>query len=77
MRIFWRGVMRELIRRGHEARSALSPAIPGAGSISSADQGNGAIAAFRKTFPDLRVGIYGSDFEHEAAACEGRHGHRA
>ncbi|ASP67750.1 CgeB family protein [Sinorhizobium meliloti] len=66
---FLRGIMRELIRRGHEA-VALEPGDSWSRRNLIADQGNGAIAAFRKAFPDLRVGIYGTDFEHEAAACE-------
>lgn len=66
---FLRGIMRELIRRGHEA-VALEPGDSWSRRNLIVDQGNGAIAAFRKAFPDLRVGIYGTDFEHEAAACE-------
>ncbi|WJR66103.1 glycosyltransferase [Neorhizobium sp. CSC1952] len=66
---FLRGVMRDLIRRGHEAL-ALEPE----GSWSRAnllkDQGAVAIQKFRETFPELRSQIYGKGFDHEAAVAD-------
>ena len=64
---FLRGIMRELVRRGHEA-VALEPSDSWSRLNLIADQGVGPIAAFRKHFPELRVGIYDADFDHEAAA---------
>lgn len=66
---FLRGVMRELIRRGHQAM-ALEPSDSWSRLNLIADQGVGPIAAFRRHFPDLRVGVYGADFDHETAVSD-------
>ncbi|MCA1408762.1 glycosyltransferase [Ensifer sp. IC3342] len=63
---FLRGVMRELMQRGHDA-VALEPRDSWSRLNLIADQGVGPIVAFRKHFPDLPVEIYGADFDHEAA----------
>lgn len=62
---FLRGVMRELVSRGHEA-VALEPANSWSRRNLIADQGHGAIAAFHRTFPGLRSKIYDASFDHEA-----------
>ncbi|MQW88295.1 CgeB family protein [Sinorhizobium saheli] len=66
---FLRGVMRELVRLGHQAM-ALEPSDSWSRLNLIADQGVGPIAAFRRHFPDLRVGVYGADFDHEAAVSD-------
>ncbi|WP_026620944.1 spore maturation protein CgeB (plasmid) [Ensifer sp. WSM1721] len=66
---FLRGVMRELLRRGHDA-VALEPSDSWSRLNLIADQGVGAIAAFRKHFPELRTVVYGTDFDHEAAVAD-------
>ncbi|MCZ4091317.1 CgeB family protein [Sinorhizobium psoraleae] len=66
---FLRGVMRDLLRRGHDA-VALEPRDSWSRLSLIADQGVGPIAAFRKHFPELRVEIYDADFDHEAAISE-------
>lgn len=63
---FLRGVMRDLVRRGHVA-IALEPAHSWSRDNLVADQGSAAISAFHTTFPDLRSVIYDEDFDHEAA----------
>jgi spore maturation protein CgeB len=66
---FLRGIMRELLRRGHDA-VALEPSDSWSRLNLIADQGVGAIAAFRKHFPELRTVVYGTDFDHEAAVAD-------
>jgi spore maturation protein CgeB len=61
---FQRGVMRDLIRRGHEA-VALEPADSWSRLSLFSDQGASAVDTFREAFPDLRSITYGSDFPHE------------
>ncbi len=63
---FLRGVMRDLVRRGHEA-VALEP--DGAWSRTNLirDQGPVALEKFREAFPELVSKIYAKDFDHEAA----------
>ena len=63
---FLRGVMRELVRRGHQA-TALEPRDSWSRLNLIADQGVAPIAAFRKQFPELRAESYEPDFDHEAA----------
>lgn len=63
---FLRGVMRELLRRGHEA-TALEPSDSWSRLNLIEDQGVGPIMAFLKHFPALHTGIYGPGFDHEAA----------
>jgi spore maturation protein CgeB len=66
---FLRGVMRDLVARGHEAL-ALEP--EGGWSIANLlqDQGERAIGRFAETFPELRSQSYGANFAHEAALAE-------
>ncbi|MCK8780907.1 glycosyltransferase [Rhizobium sp. NTR19] len=66
---FLRGVMRDLVRRGHEAL-ALEPKISWSRDNLVAEQGAVAIEKFRETFPDLNSQIYGEDFDHEAAVAD-------
>ncbi|MGN6549527.1 MAG: CgeB family protein [Pararhizobium sp.] len=61
---FLRGVMRELIHLGHEA-VALEPCGGWSRSNLVADQGPGAVKAFRSAFPDLTSISYGDGFDHE------------
>ncbi|ASY66062.1 Glycosyltransferase (plasmid) [Sinorhizobium sojae CCBAU 05684] len=63
---FLRGVMRELLRRGHQA-TALEPSDSWSRQNLIDDQGVGPIMAFLKNFPELRTAIYDNDFDHEAA----------
>ena len=63
---FLRGVMRDLLARGHEAL-ALEPAHAWSRENLIADRGEGAAAAFHRDFPMLQSRIYGEDFDHEAA----------
>jgi spore maturation protein CgeB len=61
---FLRGVMRELISRGHQA-IALEPENGWSRSNLAADQGPTAIERFRVDFPELVSHCYGPDFDHE------------
>lgn len=63
---FLRGVMRDLLRRGHDAL-ALEPADAWSRQNLLADQGQAAISRFAEQFPMLRSLSYGADFDHEAA----------
>jgi spore maturation protein CgeB len=63
---FLRGVMRELIARGHEAL-ALEPADGWSRANLLAERGAAALDGFVETFPELRGTSYGPDFDHEAA----------
>jgi spore maturation protein CgeB len=63
---FLRGVMRDLLRRGHDAR-ALEPAGGWSRTNLLAEAGPGALDAFEARFPDLKSETYGPDFDHEAA----------
>ena len=63
---FLRGVMRDLLARGHEAL-ALEPAQAWSRENLLADQGEEAVAAFHRDFPMLSSRIYEEDFDHEAA----------
>lgn len=63
---FLRGVMRELIARGHEA-VALEPAGGWSRRNLVADQGVGAEARFTRDFPGLDAATYGPTFDHETA----------
>ena len=63
---FLRGVMRDLIRRGHEAL-ALEPRDSWSRDNLAKDQGPAAVERFRETFPELRSQIYDAGFDHEAA----------
>jgi spore maturation protein CgeB len=62
---FQRGVMRELVARGHEV-VALEPADGWSRSNLLAEQGPFAVERFRKDFPELTAITYDPGFEHEA-----------
>lgn len=62
---FQRGVMRELIARGHHAL-ALEPADGWSRSNLLAEQGPFAVERFRKDFPELMPVTYDGSFDHEA-----------
>lgn len=66
---FLRGILTDLIRRGHEAL-ALEPADSWSRQNLIADQGDQALARFKDQFPDLAWQIYQPDFDHEAALAE-------
>jgi spore maturation protein CgeB len=66
---FLRGIMRDLIRRGHEA-VALEPEVSWSRGNLLEDQGEAALADFAATFPELHSEIYGEGFDHEAALAD-------
>jgi spore maturation protein CgeB len=66
---FLRGVMRDLVRRGHEAL-ALEPADAWSRQNLLQAAGPKAIERFAQDFPDLRSEQYGSNFDHEAALAD-------
>jgi spore maturation protein CgeB len=66
---FLRGVMRDLVRRGHEAL-ALEPTDSWSRINLLETQGLGAIERFHADFPELSSQRYGPGFDH-AAALEG------
>jgi len=61
---FLRGVMRELVARGHTAL-ALEPEDGWSRTNLLQDQGEAAIQRFRQDFPELVSLAYGADFNHE------------
>ncbi|MBB4066132.1 CgeB family protein [Gellertiella hungarica] len=63
---FLRGIMRDLLRRGHRAE-ALEPADSWSRENLERDQGAAAVEGFHRAFPDLVSRRYGPDFDHEAA----------
>ena len=66
---FLRGVMRDLIRRGHEA-VALEPKGAWSRENLVRDQGEGAVRRFHETFPGLTSTVYDTSFDHEAAVSD-------
>lgn len=66
---FLRGVMRDLVRRGHEA-IALEPQDAWSRQNLVEDQGEAPLNAFRQTFPELSSISYGEDFDHEQALSD-------
>ncbi|RWA69089.1 glycosyltransferase [Mesorhizobium sp.] len=62
---FQRGIMRELIARGHHA-IALEPTDGWSRSNLLAEQGSFAVERFRKDFPELIPVTYDASFDHEA-----------
>jgi spore maturation protein CgeB len=66
---FLRGVMRDLIRRGHEAL-ALEPQDSWSRANLLKEQGSVAVQTFQETFPELTSQIYDGDFDHEAAIAD-------
>jgi spore maturation protein CgeB len=63
---FLRGVMRDLVARGHEA-FALEPQDGWSRQNLLADRGPEGVARFSRDFPGLSSRTYGPDFDHEAA----------
>ncbi|WP_102961270.1 CgeB family protein [Mangrovicella endophytica] len=63
---FLRGVMRDLLARGHEA-VALEPQDAWSRANLVANEGAGAVRRFRSDFPGLVSRIYDEDFDHAAA----------
>ncbi|MEX6506186.1 glycosyltransferase [Jiella sp. M17.18] len=63
---FLRGVMRDLVARGHEA-VALEPEDGWSRTNLLETQGPAAIERFSDDFPELTSRTYGPDFDHEAA----------
>jgi spore maturation protein CgeB len=63
---FLRGVMRELIARGHDAIS-LEPEHGWSRRHLIAQKGSVATERFERDFPTLRAQVYDADFDHEAA----------
>ncbi|SFB50831.1 Spore maturation protein CgeB [Rhizobium sp. NFR07] len=66
---FLRGIMRDLIRRGHEA-IALEPLDSWSRSNLVQDQGETALKDFAAHFPELRAELYDAGFNHEAALAD-------
>jgi spore maturation protein CgeB len=66
---FLRGVMKDLIRRGHEAR-ALEPEESWSRKNLMLEHGDAAIAGFEAAFPTLKSRTYASNFDHEAELVE-------
>lgn len=62
---FLRGVMRELIARGHEA-VALEPENAWSRANLLRDQGEGAVRHFQEIFPQLQSTQYDAAFDHES-----------
>ncbi len=61
---FLRGVMRDLIRRGHDA-VAMEPADSWSRLNLFREQGAAAVETFKAALPELRSIAYGPDFPHE------------
>ncbi len=66
---FLRGVLRELIARGHEAR-ALEPEGGWSRANLVREQGPGAVERFARDFPELVSDTYGAGVDHAAAVAE-------
>lgn len=66
---FLRGVMKDLIRRGHEAR-ALEPEESWSRQNLMMEHGDAAITGFEAAFPTLKSRTYPSTFDHEAELVE-------
>jgi spore maturation protein CgeB len=66
---FLRGVMRDLLRRGHQAL-ALEPTDGWSRRNLLADRGPAALERFQRDFPELRSLDYGNDFDHEAQLAD-------
>ncbi|MFD1912764.1 CgeB family protein [Halodurantibacterium flavum] len=63
---FLRGVMRDLVRRGHAVR-ALEPHDSWSRENLIRDRGTVAIDEFARAYPELTSDIHGPEFDHEAA----------
>lgn len=63
---FLRGVMRDLLRQGHEA-VAFEPANSWSRTNLLLDQGRSSIDRFSQEFPGLKYQVYDAAFDHEQA----------
>ncbi|MDB5615417.1 MAG: glycosyltransferase [Devosia sp.] len=66
---FLRGVMRDLVRRGHSVL-ALEPADSWSRQNLIENEGIAAIKRFATDFPELHSQSYGKDFDHAAAVSD-------
>ncbi|MGV1872507.1 CgeB family protein [Agrobacterium rosae] len=66
---FLRGIMRDLIRRGHDA-VALEPVDSWSRLNLLQDQGDAPLADFAATFPELRSVIFDTGFDHDAVIAD-------
>ncbi|MCJ8507019.1 glycosyltransferase [Rhizobium lemnae] len=66
---FLRGIMRDLIRRGHQA-VALEPLESWSRNNLVQDQGAAALNDFATQFPELDAEIYDAGFSHETALAD-------
>ena len=66
---FLRGIMRDLIRRGHQA-VALEPLESWSRNNLVQDQGAAAPNDFATQFPELDAEIYDAGFSHETALAD-------
>ncbi|WP_181707029.1 CgeB family protein [Chthonobacter rhizosphaerae] len=66
---FVRGVLSELVSRGHQV-VALEPVDGWSRENLVRDQGEAAVSAFYRDFPDLLSVSYGPDFDHEAVLAD-------
>jgi len=66
---FLRGVLRDLVRRGHQVL-ALEPAAGWSRQNLLATQGHVALDRFARDFPTLAAQTYDEDFDHEAALAD-------
>lgn len=66
---FLRGIMRELVSRGHEAL-ALEPEDGWSRANLLRDGGEQALTRFASDFPELTSSTYGADFAHEDALAD-------
>jgi spore maturation protein CgeB len=66
---FLRGVMRDLVARGHRAL-ALEPEDGWSRRNLLADRGPAALGRFAADFPELQAKTYGPAFDHEAALAD-------
>ncbi len=66
---FLRGVMRDLVSRGHEAL-ALEPGDAWSRQNLLNEQGEAGTRSFRRAYPELRTVIYGTGFDHAAVLAD-------
>jgi len=66
---FLRGVMRELVARGHDAL-AMEPRDGWSRSNLLKDQGRAALERFQRDFPELKAQLYDADTPHEQVLAD-------
>jgi spore maturation protein CgeB len=66
---FLRGILKDLEARGHETL-ALEPADGWSRRNLVSQEGERALASFRRSFPTLKAHAYADDFDHEAAIAD-------